>query len=151
MFEPIAVVTPEFEDIIAGIRTRHVQAVWAILGQHVGHESAIKRPVLLRQVRLAIRNARFQDRAVREICKGIRAAGIPLCGDRTGYWIGTPTETIEWARLYMGHAFSMLKIAHPLVKWARKMTADPIVRMKAERVDRQIELTLCLDEDYDNG
>lgn len=147
MFEPVAIVTPEFQDIIAGIRSRHVQAVWAIISQYVGHESAIKRPALLRLVRIAIRNPKFQDRAVREICKRIRAAGIPLCGDRTGYWIGTPTETIEWARLYMGHAFSMLKIAHPLVKWARKMTEDPTVQARADKIDRQIQLTLNLNTD----
>jgi hypothetical protein len=148
MFKPIAIVTEEFERRIAQIRRHHVQAAWSVIGLHVGHESAIARVELVKLVRFKIGKPNYSERSVRKLCEIIREAGIPICSDRYGYWIGTPTETLQWATWYRAHAFTMLMIAGRLVRSARDMTDDADLRHKAAKMADEIQLTLSLDGDH---
>lgn len=147
MFEPVAIITDEFQEAIMAIRQPHIKAAWSILSHHCGHESAISRIDLVKRMRLAISKPKYSERSVRKLCEIIRGAGIPVCSDRNGYWIGTPTETLAWAEWYMAHAFTMLRRARRLVKGALKMTTDPVIKAQAA----QMELTLNFEMDGDNG
>lgn len=144
MFEPIGIVTPEFQNMIEAIRRPHIQGAWSILSQHVGHESAISRKEYVRQLRIAIRKPNYDERQARKLIELIRDADILVLGDRRGYWVGTPTEVLEWAGPYQRHAFTMLRHARRLVKTAKNMTTDLDVRNLADEIDREIQLTLNL-------
>lgn len=151
MFEPVAIVTKEYEAMIEQIRRPHIQAAWSVLSQHAGHESAISRKDYVAQLRAAIGQPRYCDRSARKLVGIIRAAGIPVCADRHGYWIGTPTETLEWAAWYRAHAFSMLNIARRLVGGALRLTLHPDVRGQANKMAQELQTTLDLEQDGDNG
>lgn len=143
--EPVAIITDEFQAIIESIRRRHIQAVWSILSLHVGHESAISRKDLVKRVRFTIGRPKYSERAVRVTCQLIRDAGIPVCSDRFGYWVGTPTETLAWASWYKAHAFSMLRTAKVLVAGARHLLTDPDDVTVAAQLHNQVQLALDLE------
>lgn len=148
MDQQITIVTAEFDRIIQQIRRRHIPVAWSILVHHIGHDRAIPKPDLVDQVRQRIGRPKYHERNVRKLCEIIRAAGIPICSDRTGYWIGSPDEIMYWARWYSAHATTMLQTMRRLVKVAAALTDDDSMRQDAQalgvRIENAIQTTLNL-------
>jgi hypothetical protein len=141
----MAIITPEYEQIVQGITKRHKMAVWSILSQHIGVENKIGREDLVRCVRVIIDKKRYNERGVRKIIEDFRNAGISIPSDREGYWIGTPMDTYEWSLSYKAHALTMLSTMHRLMRVAIKLDVTGEIRRRAQKEIDEVQLTLNLE------